>query len=102
MGMNGFNLVLFAMTAGFTVSGIAANLYRLIAPKPRGSSFDTTRMMVMIVAGPSVLFEAAMRGLLSKQWGLVAFGLAASTVLYWSFAIGLLTVNIALYLRSPV
>ena len=100
--MNAFNLAFFAMTAGFTVSAIVANLYRLFVPKPQGSSDYTVRMVVMIVAGPSVLFEAAMRGLLTKQWGIIGFTLAASAVVYWSLVIGILMLDIAMHARFTV
>jgi hypothetical protein len=93
-------LILFAITAGFTVSAIVANLYRLSGAQAKDSPGRTIRLMVMVVAGPSVIFENAMRGLLAKQWPLTAFLLTALGVAYWSLVIGLVVVSIALALQT--
>ena len=93
-------LILFSMTAGFTVSAIVANLYRLSGAKAHDSSGRTIRLVVMVVAGPSVIFENAMRGLIAKQWPLTAFLLVAVGVAYWSLVLGLIVLNIVLMLQS--
>ena len=93
-------LVLFAITAGFTFSGIAANLYKLSGAKANTSRGKTVRFAVMTVAGPSVIFESAMRGLLAKRWTRGAFWLAAVGAAYWSLALGLFVVEMLLLL-SP-
>jgi hypothetical protein len=48
------------------------------------------------LGGPSLLFEAAMRGLLTKKWHPVSFWLAAAGILYWSLALGLLVLEVAI------
>ena len=91
-------LGLFATTVGFTASGIIANLYRLSGLDPETGSGRTVRLVAMVIAGPSVIFEAAMRGLLQKEWTVFAFSLAAGLVAYWSFVIGLFVINLAFVL----
>jgi len=91
-------VVLFAITAGFTASGIAANLYRLLAKKPESKAGKTVYFAVMVVAGPSVLFENAATKFRTKACSMVAFWLAAAVAGYWSFAIGLFVLNIGLAL----
>jgi hypothetical protein len=92
-------VVLFATTAGFTASGILANLYRLIAgDKPQSGNGQTIYLAIMVVAGPSVLFEKAAHSLRTKACSHVAFWLAASIAAYWSFAIGLFVLNLSLAL----
>jgi Family of unknown function (DUF6949) len=86
---------LFAMTCGFAVSGIVANLYRLLAGKPAGGG-KATYYIVMIIAGPSVLFDNAARAWLDKNCTTLAFWLAAAISAYWSFIIGLFGMNIML------
>jgi hypothetical protein len=89
---------LFAMTGGFAVSGIAANLYRLLVPKPQTGSARATYYIVMVVAGPSVLFDNAARSWRTKGCSALAFFLAAGISAYWSFIIGLFSLNLALVL----
>lgn len=92
-------VALFATTAGFTVSGILANLYRLLVRKPKaGAPKSLHYYAVMVVAGPSVLFENAAQSLKAKSCSKFAFWLAASICAYWSFAIGLFVLNLYLAL----
>jgi len=93
-------LIFFSMTAGFTISAIVANLYRLSGAKAQDSSGRTIRLVVMVVAGPSVIFENAMRGLIARQWPITAFLLVAMGVAYWSLVLGLIALNIVLALQA--
>lgn len=93
-------LVFFSMTAGFTVSAIVANLYRLSGAKAEDNSGRTIRLVVMVVAGPSVIFENAMRGLIARQWPIMAFVLVALGVAYWSLVLGLILLNVVLALQG--
>ena len=93
------SVALFAITAGFTASGIAANLYRILASKPASTGGRLTYLAVMVVAGPSVLFENAANSLRAKSCSRPAFWLAAAICAYWSLAIGLLVIEIALAAR---
>jgi len=91
-------VALFATTAGFTASGILANLYRLIVRKPDSPAAKGAYYVVMIVAGPSVILENAAQSLKTKACSRFAFWLAASVSAYWSFAIGLFVLNLSLAL----
>lgn len=98
--MYGFVLMLFAITVGFTASGIAANLYRLSGAEAKTSAERTIRLVVMVVAGPSMIFENAVQGLMSKKWTRATFWLATVGVTYWSLALGLLVLQVALALTA--
>jgi hypothetical protein len=91
-------VALFAMTAGFTASGITANIYRLLAKKPESSSGKTVYIAVMVVAGPTVLFDNAVKSLRAKDCSRFAFWLAAVVSGYWSFLLGLFVLSVSLAL----
>ena len=91
-------VALFAMTAGFTASGITANLYRLLAKKPETAPGKAVYVAVMILAGPSVLFENAAKSYRAKGCSTFAFGLAAAISGYWSFILGLFVLQVSLAL----
>lgn len=96
--MDRLALTFFAIAAGFTVSGIAANLYMLVCHGLRtgseGRLFRVVRAAVMIVAGPNVLFKSALGSVREKKWSLFYFWIVIALVGYWSFAIGLLVLNV--------
>ena len=89
-------LVAFSTLAGFTASGILANLYRLIAKKPETAAGRVGYVAVMVIAGPNVLFENAANSLRAKDCSRCAFWLAASISAYWSFALGMFIIQIGL------
>ena len=91
-------LVVFATLVGFTASGILANAYRLVAHKPASMGGRIGYVAVMVVAGPNVLFQNAATSFRAKDCSTFAFWLAATISAYWSFALGLLIVEIALAL----
>lgn len=90
---------MYAITAGFTASGITANFYRLVAKKPASTPGRVTYLAVMAVAGPSVLFENAASSFRSKSCSRLAFWLAAAVSAYWSLALGLFVLDVALALN---
>jgi hypothetical protein len=92
-------VALFATASGFTVSGILANLYRLIVKKPEGNVGRGAYFAVMVLAGPNVLLENAAAKLREKSCSKWAFWLAAAISAYWSFAIGLFVLNIYIAVR---
>jgi hypothetical protein len=94
--LHNFTVVLFAMTAGFTTSGIVANLYRLLAGADSGGR--TVYYATMVVAGPSVLYENAAKARRDKSCSRLAFWLAAAIAGYWSLALGLFVLEFALAL----
>lgn len=89
-------VVLFATTAGFTASGVIANIYKLLAKKPDSTPGRILYLSVMTVAGPTVLFDNAARAWRSKDCSAIAFWLAAAICGYWSFALGLFVLQIGL------
>jgi hypothetical protein len=95
-----FVVALFALAAGFTASGIMANLYRLVATDKGSSLGRAAYVAVMIFAGPNVLFENAAKAWRAKSCSAVAFWLAAAVSGYWSLAIGLLVIQLGVALRG--
>lgn len=93
-------VLLFAITAGFTASGIAANLYGLICGGKKEKYGRTVYLGSMVVAGPAVLFERAAKARREKSCSGVAFFLATLVSGYWSFAIGLFVLEVALALTK--
>ncbi|HTK79577.1 MAG TPA: hypothetical protein VL286_03975 [Rhizomicrobium sp.] len=90
-------VVFFAVSAGFTASGIVANLYRLIAGS-QDRFGRTVYFATMVVAGPNVVFEKATIALREKRCSRLAFGLAAAVAGYWSFALGLFVLSLVIAL----
>jgi hypothetical protein len=84
---------LFAVAGGLTVSGIAANLYRILARKPVHRSETAIYFAVMAIAGPSVLFQNATRSFRSQACSRAAYLFAVMLTGYWSFAIGLVILS---------
>jgi hypothetical protein len=91
-------VMVFSIAAGFTASGIVANLYRLVADKPQSNIGKTVYIAVMVVAGPSVLVANAAKSFRAKGCSRYALWLAAAVAGYWSFAIGLFVLSISLAL----
>lgn len=99
--MEGFWLFAFAVAAGFTASGIAANLYRLVCEKcgikPESRAGRTSRWIVMTIAGPNVLFATALRNVRARAWKPMQFWLVTALVSYWSLALGLFVIDLAIH-----
>lgn len=89
-------LVLFATAAGFTASGIIANLYRLVASKPKTRPAKAAYVAVMVLAGPNVLVGNAAQSFRTKACSKFAFWLAACVAAYWSFILGLLVLDVVM------
>jgi hypothetical protein len=82
--------LLFAVAGGLTLSGIAANFYRILARKPVSRAETMIYYAVMSVAGPSVLFNNATRSFRGNDCSTAAYVFAVTVAGYWSFALGLL------------
>lgn len=93
-----FTVFLFAVTAGLTLSGIIANIYRIFARKPQGNAETILYYGVMVIAGASVLLENATRTYRKKDCSAPAYGIAVALVGYWCFILGLLVLSVALTL----
>ena len=85
--------LLFATTGGLALSGIVANLYRLLARKPKGAPERALYLGVMLMAGPSVLIDNATRSYRNKDCSNAAYVLAITLTFYWSLALGLLAIT---------
>jgi hypothetical protein len=99
-GLRNLMIACFAIAAGFTASGISANLYRLLVKDAATSLGRAVYVAVMIFAGPNVLFESAARAWRKKSCSAVAFWLATALVGYWSLALGMLFIQVGLALRA--
>jgi hypothetical protein len=88
--MQALLILLFATTGGLALSGIVANLYRLLARKPKGTPERALYLGVMLMAGPSVLIDNATRSYRNKACSNAAYVLAITLTFYWSLALGLL------------
>ena len=82
-------ILLFALAGGLTLSGIAANLYRILARKPSSRPETIVYYAVMAVAGPSVLFNNATKSFRGHACSITAYVFAVTVAGYWSFALGL-------------
>ena len=91
-------VLLFAVAGGLTLSGIVANLYRLLARKPDGKAQTAVYYAVMTVAGPSVLFENATRSYRKAACSRMAYGFAVAIAGYWSFILGVAILTAATWL----
>jgi hypothetical protein len=96
--MHALWVMLFSIASGFTASAIIANLYRISGMKAETTGARAFRSAVLVVAGPSVLFETAMQGFIAKTWRPISFWLSAALVLYWSLGLGLLVLEIAIHI----
>ncbi|HEY0265924.1 MAG TPA: hypothetical protein VGC16_04175 [Rhizomicrobium sp.] len=94
--MRHFILMLFAVAGGLTLSGIVANIYRLVAKKPQGRLATWVYYGVMLLAGPSVLFENATRSFRKKDCSRFAYGFAVALAGYWAFMLGLMVIEASL------
>ena len=92
-------VAMFSTAAGFTASGIVSNIYRLVVGKAAndGKLMHTAHVGVMVIAGPSVMFENAMNSLREKSCSMATFWLSVAVSGYWSLAIGLIIMEFAIY-----
>ena len=88
--------LLFAIAGGLTLSGIVANLYRLIAEKPQSRTATWAYYGVMLLAGPSVLVNNSTRSFRKKECTRSAYGFALGLAAYWSFMLGAILLDLAI------
>jgi hypothetical protein len=84
--------LLFATTGGLALSGIVANLYRMLARKPKGTAERLCYLGVMTMAGPSVLIDNATRSFRRNDCSNGAYAFAVGLTTYWSFTLGWLLI----------
>jgi len=83
----------FAVAAGFTVSGIVANSYKLVTREHELSKL-MWNVPLMAVAGPNVIFGQAATSLRARNCSSLAFCLATAITGYWSFVLGLFLLDV--------
>jgi hypothetical protein len=89
-------ILLFSFAGGLALSGIVANLYRILARKPKSSAATACHYAVMVVAGPSILFENATRSFRTKACSGASYGFAVAIAAYWALLLGMILVELAL------
>src|SRR3954468_11447621 len=98
--MHNFIVFLFAIAAGVTASGLAANIYRLAGGAPTTRLSTIVHYAVMIIAGPVVLMANSTRSFRQKECSRAAYALALMFGAYWAFAMGLFILSVAVSLHS--
>ena len=93
--MHSLSLFLIVITAGFTASGIIANLYRISGLKLEGTFGDVAWAAIVVFAGPNMIFECAMQGRIQKTWSAMAVWLVVAATCYWSMALGFIVLQLA-------
>ena len=91
-------LLLFAIAGGLALSGIVANLYRILARRPKSRAEELFYLGVMAVAGPSVLIDNATRSLRRHTCSRAAYAFALGLTAYWSFVLGYLVISLDMLL----
>jgi hypothetical protein len=91
--MHTVTTVLIVLTAGFTVSAIVANIYRIAGFTSETTSGHVLRLAVLMIAGPSEIFESAIEARINGQWSALGFWLVITAVGYWSLIIGDIVVS---------
>jgi len=94
--MRNILLLLFSLAGGLTLSGIVANIYRLMGAKREGRAGTITYYGVMLLAGPSVLLDNSTRSFRRKECSRMAYGFALGLAAYWSFMLGAILVDLAI------
>jgi hypothetical protein len=94
--MRNILLLLFSLAGGLTLSGIVANIYRLLAGQPVSRAATWTYYGVMVLAGPSVLVDNSTRSFRKKECSRLAYGFALGLAAYWSFMLGAILVDLAI------
>jgi hypothetical protein len=87
--MDALSEVLIVLTAGFTASAIIANLYRIAGFAPETTFGHFIRVVVLMFAGPSEMFESAIDARISGRWSAIGFWLAIAGICHWSLVLGL-------------
>ena len=92
--MHNFLLMMFTIAGGLTLSGIVANLYRLMATKPKSGAETWVYYGVMVLAGPSVLFDNATRSFRKKECTRMAWMFALGLASYWAMVLGAILLEV--------
>jgi hypothetical protein len=91
-----FQILLFSFAGGLALSGIVANLFRILARKPQSSAAAACHYAVMVVAGPNILLENATRSFRARTCSGASYGFAVVIAAYWALLLGMIVVALAL------
>jgi hypothetical protein len=92
--MRNFLLLMFSVAGGLTLSGVVANLYRLLTKKTKEDERNWTYYGVMLLAGPTVLLDNATRSFRKKECTRSAYGFALGLATYWAFILGVILLHV--------
>ena len=85
---------LIVITSGFTASAIVANLYRIGGFEPETTSGHFFRVLVLMFAGPSEIFESAVTAPHRRASGMRSgSGWRSPAVCYWSLLLGTIVIH---------
>jgi hypothetical protein len=90
-------VLLYAITTGFTASGIVSNVYWLVMG-PNETSIPTAYYVALPIAGPNVFLQKIAEARRAQSCSHFAFWVVTALCGYWSLAIGLFILSIALAL----
>lgn len=96
--MKDLYLVFFCIGAGFTLSGIVHSIWRLAKVNEESKGGKIARNILIVITGPVMLIESATKGFIAKRWPAVFFWLATAGAAYWSLAIGLFVIDVAIHI----
>lgn len=92
--MKSFLIVMYSIAAGLTLSGIIANLYRLLANEPKNGTQNFVYYAVMVFGGPSVLFDNATRSFRKKECSGLGLTVALGLATWWAMILGVILLGI--------
>ena len=92
--MKSFLIVMYAITCGLTLSGIVANMYRLLAREPKNAAQNFVYYAVMVFGGPSVLFDNAARSFRKKECSGLGLAVALGLATWWAMILGAILLDV--------
>ena len=92
--MKSFLIVMYAIASGLTLSGIVANVYRLLASEPKDATQNLVYYAVMVLGGPSVLFDNAARSFRKKECSGPGLAIALGLATWWAMILGVILLGI--------
>jgi len=94
---------LFVVVVGYVASAIAKNGVRLLVKQvvsgleeSRWSWLEAATLVYLMIAGPSLLFDTALREGAARGWPQSYLWAALAVVFIWSFVLGLFVLSVLL------
>jgi hypothetical protein len=92
--MQGLLILMFSIASGLTLSGIVANVYRLLAGEPKNGVQTFVYYAVMVLGGPSVLFDNATRSFRKKECSSLGWVVALGLATWWAMILGAILLDV--------